>query len=70
MRSVNSCRSSPAKERLRRSEYLVAVFLETNGLVLIIRNTTDAIITPRGRHKLATIHIGERPGKKPFGFIE
>ena len=34
---------------LSADEFLVAMFLETNGLVLIIRNTTDAIITPRGQ---------------------
>jgi hypothetical protein len=48
---------------LSPDEYLVAMLLEANGLVLIIRNTTDAIITPKGRHKLATIEIAKCPAK-------
>jgi hypothetical protein len=55
---------------LSADELPIANLLEANGLVFIIRNTIDAIITPRGRHKLANIEIGARPEKKPFGFIE
>jgi hypothetical protein len=36
----------------------------------LIAGTTDAIITPRGRHRLATKQTGATPGKKPFGFID
>jgi hypothetical protein len=53
---------------LSPDEYLVAVFLETNGLALIIRNTTDAIITPKGRNMLAGKGPDKRTVKKPFGF--
>jgi hypothetical protein len=55
---------------LSAEELPIASLLEADGLVLIVRNTTDAVITPQGRHKLASIEIRERPGKKPFGFTE
>jgi hypothetical protein len=48
----------------------LAKLLEAEELVLIVGNTTDAIIMPRGRHKLAGIEIDGKPGKKPFGFAE
>jgi hypothetical protein len=48
----------------------LAKLLEAEELVLIVGNTTDAIITPRGRHSLTTTEIGERPSKKPFGFTD
>jgi hypothetical protein len=54
---------------LSAEERQVARGLETEGLLFIVPNTEFAIITPKGRHKLATIEIGEMPGKKPFGFI-
>jgi hypothetical protein len=47
----------------------LAKLLEAEELVLIVGNTTDAIITPRGRHKLASIEIDGKP-RKPFGFSD
>jgi hypothetical protein len=64
--------------RLALGELEVAKSLERDGLVFMIRDTLDAIITPKGRHLLAGIEIGARPGKeigggpakKPFGFMD
>jgi hypothetical protein len=53
---------------LSADELQIAKSLETDGLLFIIRDTADAIITPKGRHKLAGIEIDGMPGKKPFGF--
>jgi hypothetical protein len=55
---------------LSPDELPIANLLEANGLVLIVRNSTEAVITPKGRHKLANIEIVVRPSKKPLGFIE
>jgi hypothetical protein len=51
-------------------ELLIAELLEHQDLVLIVRNTNDAVITPRGRHKLDNIDTRPSPVKKPFGFTE
>jgi hypothetical protein len=48
----------------------LAQLLEAEELVLIVGSSTNAIITPRGRHKLANIEITARSDKKPFGFLE
>ena len=57
------------RTRLAAEETLTAKSLESDGLLFMIRNTLDAIITPKGRHALAGIEIGARPGTtKPFGF--
>ena len=55
---------------LTTEDLQIAGSLEADGLIFMIRNTLDAIITPKGRHVLAGIEIGARPGKKPFGFFE
>ena len=55
--------------RLLGDELELAKALEEVGLVCLVSNTADAVITPRGRHRLAGIEIGNRP-KKPFGFTE
>jgi hypothetical protein len=54
--------------RLTTEETQTAESLERDGLLFVIRNTLDAIITPKGRHALAGIEIGAQPRKKPFGF--
>ncbi len=54
--------------RLALSDLQLAKSLETDGLVFMIRNFLDALITPKSRHALAGIEIGARPSKKPFGF--
>jgi hypothetical protein len=56
--------------RLALGEHEVAKSLEANGLIFMIRNTLDAIITPKGRHVLAGGEIRGRPAKKPFGFMD
>jgi len=51
-------------------ELQVAKSLEAVGLIFMISNTLDAIITPKGRHVLAGIEIRARPAKEPFGFMD
>jgi hypothetical protein len=52
-------------------ELEVAKFLEGSGLIFRIRDTLDAIITPKGRHALAGNEIVARSDKKPrFGFTD
>lgn len=51
--------------RLTEAELRTAASLETDGFLFMIRNTFDAIITPKGRHLLADIEIGARHGKRP-----
>jgi hypothetical protein len=55
--------------RLVEEELQVAKSLEADGLVFLIRNTLDAVITPKGRHLLAGPARPPKPGKKPFGFL-
>jgi hypothetical protein len=57
--------------RLTLGELDVAKALEADGLVFMVRDTLNAIITAKGRHRLA----GEatkppKPPKPPFGFLE
>jgi hypothetical protein len=54
---------------LTGDELLLAELLEAQGLVLIVRNSSDAIITPRGRHKLDDTAIKPKRTKKPLGFL-
>jgi hypothetical protein len=56
--------------RLMLGELQVAKSLEAVGLIFMISNTLDAIITPKGRHVLAGIEIRARPAKEPFGFMD
>jgi hypothetical protein len=55
---------------LSADELVLAELLEADGLLFLIKNTPDAIITPRGRHELAGIEFDGKPGKKPFGFTQ
>ncbi len=55
--------------RLTLAELEVAKSLEADGLVFMIGNTLDAIITPKGRHVLAVNEPPTPPGKKPLGFL-
>jgi hypothetical protein len=54
--------------RLALGELQVAKSLEADGLVFIIRDTLDAVITPKGRHILSG-QEAPKPGKKP-GFFD
>ena len=56
--------------RLTPSELEVAKSLEAAGLMFMIRNTFDAVITPKGRHTLAGLERSKKPGKPPFGFLD
>ena len=55
--------------RLTLGELQVAKSLEADGLVFMIRNTLDAIITPKGRHALVANEPPKPPSKKPLGFL-
>jgi hypothetical protein len=55
--------------RLTDEDMLIAKALEEAGLVFLIRDTLDAIITPKGRHILAG-REAPKPGKKPLGFFD
>jgi hypothetical protein len=56
--------------RLMDEDLLIAKALEEAGLVFVIRNTLDAIITPKGRHLLAGEEKKSKPAKPPLGFLE
>ena len=58
------------RTRLALGELQVAKSLEADGLVFIIRDTLDGVITPKGRHVLAGIEIDTKTGKRPFGFSD
>ena len=51
---------------LSADELVLAQLLEAEGLLFMIKNTADAIITARGRHMLADIEIDGKP-RTPFG---
>jgi hypothetical protein len=53
--------------RLTDEDMLIAKALEEAGLVFLVRNTLDAIITPKGRHILSGKEA-PKPGKKPGYF--
>ena len=52
---------------LDADELVLAQLLATDGLLFMIKNTADAIITPKGRNVLAGIEIDGRPRTTPFG---
>ena len=56
--------------RLAEGDLQVAKRLEGVGLVFLIPNTLNAVITPKGRHVLAGSSHAPKPDKKRFGFIE
>ena len=56
--------------RLTAEELQTAKSLETAGLLFQIKNTADAIITPKGRNLLASKGFEARSAKKPLGFLE
>jgi hypothetical protein len=58
------------RTRLALGELQVAKSLEADGLVFMIRDTLDAVITPKGRHLLAGLESSKKPGKKPFGYLD
>jgi hypothetical protein len=47
-------------------ELVLAQALASEGLLFMIKDTADAIITPKGRHMLAGIEVAGRP-RTPFG---
>ena len=51
---------------LSADELVLAQLLASEGLLFVIKNTADAIITARGRHMLAGIEIDGKP-RTPFG---
>jgi hypothetical protein len=51
--------------RLTLGELDVAKALEADGLVFMVRDTLNAIITAKGRHALADLEVGDRHGKRP-----
>jgi hypothetical protein len=53
------------RTRLTLAELEVAKSLEVDGLVFMVGDTLDAVITARGRHLLADMEIGARHGKRP-----
>ena len=68
--SLRELAAEGKRTRLALGELQVAKSLEADGLVFIIRDTLDGIITPKGRHVLAGIEIDTKPGKRPFGFTD
>ena len=53
---------------LRPEEIMLGKVLENRGLVLFVRDTVFAVITPRGRH-LVSGAASPKPGKRPLGFL-
>ena len=56
--------------RLVGEDLLIAKALEEAELVFVIRDTLDAIITPKGRRLLADLDRKPKPSKPPFGFLD
>ena len=57
--------------RLTLGELQLAKSLEADGLLFMIRDTLDAIITPKGRRLLAELaRKPPKPPKPPVGFLE
>ena len=52
------------RTRLALGELEVAKSLEADGLVFMIRNTLDGVITPKGRHVLAGIRNRHKARQK------
>jgi len=57
------------RTRLTLGELEVAKSLEADGLVFMVRDTLDAVITAKGRHVLYDPERAPKPSKKPFGFL-
>ena len=46
--------------------------LEPHGLVLFVRNSASAVITPKGRHAITAVEFTLKPAspkKPPLGFL-
>ena len=55
---------------LQREDLTLGKILEGRGLMMFVRNSASAVITPRGRHALAGGAEPKPPGKKPpLGFL-
>ena len=53
-------------------DLVVGQTLEPRGLVLFVRNSASAVITPKGRHALTAIDFAIKPSspkKPPIGFL-
>jgi hypothetical protein len=48
----------------------LAISLESDKLLFMVRNTHFAVITPKGRHVLESKGPTPKPDKKPFGFLK
>jgi hypothetical protein len=55
--------------RLSDEDLLIAKALEEAELVFVIRDTLDAVITPKGRRLLAGRERASKSGKPPLGFL-
>jgi hypothetical protein len=55
--------------QLMDEDLLIAKALEEAELVFVIRDTLDAIITPKGRRLLADLERKRKPGTRPLGFL-
>ncbi len=54
---------------LHANDLTLGKILEGRGLMMFVRNSAFAVITPRGRHALSG-EPSPTPGKKPpFGFL-
>ena len=53
---------------LHAEELMLGKVLENRGLVLFVRDTASAVITPRGRHLLSGA-ASPKPVKRPLGFL-
>jgi hypothetical protein len=55
------------------AEALIGKTLERAGLVLFVRNSASAVITPKGRHAITTVEFASKPAtspkKPPLGFL-
>ena len=58
------------RTRLALGELQVAKSLEAEGLVFMIGDTLDAVITAKGRHVLYDPERAPKPSKKPFGYLD
>jgi hypothetical protein len=55
---------------LQAEDLMLGKTLEHRGLMLFIRDTALAVITPRGRHALTGEEEPKPAKKRPLGFID
>ena len=57
---------------LAGADAIVGKTLERAGLVLFVRNSASAVITPKGRHAITAVEFTLKPAspkKPPLGFL-